>query len=64
MSPIAEARKICPDVVIMLGEDLTPFRDASKELYNFLQEYIWSKKVERLGLDEVVHLDISISPGR
>ncbi|KAH0542510.1 hypothetical protein FGG08_003106 [Glutinoglossum americanum] len=53
MRPIGEARKICPDVVILLGEDLTPFRDASKKLYNFLQEYTWSKRVERLGFDEV-----------
>ncbi|KAH0565256.1 hypothetical protein GP486_001353 [Trichoglossum hirsutum] len=53
MSPIAEAKKICPDIVIVSGEDLTRFRDVSKDLYNFLQEFIWSKKVERLGLDEV-----------
>ncbi|KAI9776212.1 MAG: hypothetical protein M1839_000533 [Geoglossum umbratile] len=50
---IAEAKKICPDVVIVLGEDLTRFRDVSKDLYNFLQEFIWSKRVERLGFDEV-----------
>jgi DNA polymerase iota len=60
MQTIAEARLKCPDVVIILGEDLTPFRDASKELYNFLQEYIWSKRVERLGFDEVAYLDILI----
>ena len=63
MRPIAEAKKICPDVVVILGEDLTPFRDASKELYDYLQQYIWSKRVERLGFDEVVCLDIGISSG-
>ncbi|KAI9855745.1 MAG: hypothetical protein M1813_009635 [Trichoglossum hirsutum] len=53
MSTIAEAKKICPDIVIVSGEDLTRFRDVSKDLYNFLQEFVWSKKVEKLGLDEV-----------
>ena len=54
MQLITEAKKICPDVVIVLGEDLTRFRDASKDLYSFLQEFVWSKRVERLGFDEVV----------
>jgi len=50
---IREAKKVCPDVVIVLGEDLTRFRDASKDLYNFLRGSIWSGKAERLGFDEV-----------
>ncbi|PQE30009.1 hypothetical protein CJF32_00009501 [Rutstroemia sp. NJR-2017a WRK4] len=50
---IHEAKKICPDVVIVLGEELGRFRDASKMLYKFLESYSWSGKVERLGFDEV-----------
>ncbi|RMZ90801.1 hypothetical protein DV736_g1966, partial [Chaetothyriales sp. CBS 134916] len=50
---ITEAKKVCPDVVIVLGEDLTKFRDASKDLYNFLRARIWSDRAERLGFDEV-----------
>lgn len=50
---ITEAKKVCPDVVIILGEDISRFRNASKDLYNFLQERIWSDKLERLGFDEV-----------
>ncbi len=50
---ITEARNLCPDVVVVLGEDLTRFRDVSKTLYNFLRDSSWSKKVERLGFDEV-----------
>ncbi|KAL9123402.1 MAG: hypothetical protein Q9187_000041 [Circinaria calcarea] len=50
---IKEAKKRCPDVVIVLGEDLTRFRNASKDLYNFLRDFSWSGKVERLGFDEV-----------
>jgi nucleotidyltransferase/DNA polymerase involved in DNA repair len=50
---IREAKKICPDVVIVLGEDLAPFRDASKELYSFLRAFVWGDRVEKLGFDEV-----------
>ncbi|KAA6414581.1 MAG: hypothetical protein FRX48_01331 [Lasallia pustulata] len=55
---IREARKKCPDVIVVLGEDLTRFRNASKELYHFLQGFCWSRKVERLGFDEVF-LDVT-----
>lgn len=50
---ITEAKRVCPDVVIVLGEDLTRFRDASRDLYTFLQSSIWSGQAERLGFDEV-----------
>lgn len=50
---ITDAKRICPEAVIVLGEDLTRFRDASKDLYNFLQVRIWSGRAERLGFDEV-----------
>jgi DNA polymerase iota len=50
---IRDAKRICPDAVIVLGEDLTRFRDASKELYFFLRSFSWNNKVERLGFDEV-----------
>ena len=53
---VREAKKICPDAVVMLGEDLTRFRDASKALYNLLRDFACSKKVERLGFDEVRRL--------
>ncbi|KAK3372819.1 hypothetical protein B0T24DRAFT_529756 [Lasiosphaeria ovina] len=55
---IAEARKVCPELVIVEGEDLTPFRDVSKRLYALLRAYSWSGKTERLGLDEVF-LDVT-----
>ena len=50
---IAEAKRLCPEVVIVLGEDLTRFRNASKELYGFLRGFSWGDRVERLGFDEV-----------
>ncbi|KAK5110200.1 hypothetical protein LTR62_006196 [Meristemomyces frigidus] len=50
---IRDAKRICPDVIIELGEDISRFRDASKELYNFIKAFSWNGKVERLGFDEV-----------
>ncbi|KAF4482608.1 DNA polymerase iota [Colletotrichum fructicola Nara gc5] len=50
---ITDAKKICPDLVIIEGEDLTPFRDMSKTLFAFLRGFSWCGKVERLGFDEV-----------
>lgn len=55
---IKEAKRICPDVVIVLGEDLTKFRDASKDLYLFIRSFIWGGRVERLGFDEL-SLDVT-----
>lgn len=50
---ISEAKKICKDLVLVDGEDLTPFRDMSKILFNFLRSHSWNHKAERLGFDEV-----------
>jgi len=50
---ITEAKKLCPEVIIVLGEDISRFRDASKELYKYLEQFSWSNKIERLGFDEV-----------
>ncbi|KAK6955338.1 hypothetical protein Daesc_002971 [Daldinia eschscholtzii] len=58
LMPIAEAHKICPGLVVLSGEDLTPFRDASKRLWSFLRSHSWSDRAERLGLDEVF-LDVT-----
>lgn len=58
LSLISDARRACPELVVINGEDLTPFRDASKRLYGFLRSFSWNNRVERLGLDEVF-LDVS-----
>lgn len=50
---ITDAKRICPDVIIELGEDISKFRDASKDLYGFIKGFSWNQKVERLGFDEV-----------
>ncbi|KAK3989855.1 hypothetical protein QBC44DRAFT_326727 [Cladorrhinum sp. PSN332] len=49
---ISDAKKLCPDLVIVEGEDLSPFRDVSKRIFALLRSYMWSDKIERLGLDE------------
>ncbi|KAK3397398.1 hypothetical protein B0T20DRAFT_441272 [Sordaria brevicollis] len=53
LQSISSALAICPELVIVDGEDLTPFRDVSKRLYALLRSYSWNGRVERLGLDEV-----------
>lgn len=53
MQRIQEARQVCPDLVIVLGEDLTRFRDVSKDLYVYLRSLVWGDRVEKLGFDEV-----------
>lgn len=54
LKPFAtEARRLCPDVIIVLGEELSRFRAASKALYHFIRQYSWNGRVERLGFDEV-----------
>lgn len=55
---VSEAKKQVPELVIVLGEELGRFRDASKALYSYIQSFTWSGKVERLGFDEVF-LDIT-----
>ena len=50
---ISEARRLCPEVIIVLGEDLTKFRNVSKELARFLASHVWSRQCERLGFDEI-----------
>lgn len=58
LSSIFDAKKACPEIVIINGEDLTPFRDVSKRLWSVLRSYSWNDRVERLGLDEVF-LDVT-----
>lgn len=50
---ITDAKRLCPDVVIVLGEDISRFRNASKELYGYLKSISWNALAERLGFDEV-----------
>ncbi|KAK4179960.1 hypothetical protein QBC36DRAFT_321377 [Triangularia setosa] len=55
---IQEAKRLCPDLILADGEDLSPFRDVSKKIYSLLKSYSWNGRVERLGLDEVF-LDVT-----
>ncbi len=46
----AQAKAHCPELVLISGEDLTPYRAASKQVLSVLQRY---GPAEALGLDEV-----------
>ncbi|KAI5791706.1 impB/mucB/samB family protein [Peziza echinospora] len=55
---VSEAKKACPSLVLVNGEDLTRFRDASKKIWLHVREFIWGHKAERLGFDELF-LDVT-----
>jgi DNA polymerase iota len=55
---LADAQRMCPDLVVVAGENLDAFRDASAALWRRLRAASWAGGVERLGLDEVF-LDVS-----
>ncbi|XP_072108300.1 DNA polymerase iota isoform X2 [Mobula birostris] len=50
MMSVSVAKERCPDVILICGEDLTPYRDASYQITELLEEF--SPLVERLGFDE------------
>ena len=50
-----EALAVCPDLVLVSGEDLTPYRQASKRLLSVLRRF---GTAERLGMDETF-LDVT-----
>ncbi|KAK6359443.1 hypothetical protein TWF696_000602 [Orbilia brochopaga] len=50
---LSEAKRACPELVVVNGENLDLFRDCSKDNFLFLKQYIWSGRIERLGFDEV-----------
>ena len=52
---ITEAQERCPGLVLINGEDLTPYRQASKRILGVLQRF---GVAERLGMDEVF-LDVT-----
>ena len=46
----AEAKQQVPSLVLVNGEDLTPYRQASKRIFSVLARF---GTAERLGMDEV-----------
>ncbi len=51
MMGLKEAVAVCPELQLVSGEDLTPYRAASKQILGVLAEF---GTVERLGMDEAV----------
>ncbi|GJP70959.1 hypothetical protein CLOP_g1852 [Closterium sp. NIES-67] len=56
MASVADARTRCPEIVLIKGEDLTPYRAASKRILAVLARF---GTLERLGLDEAF---VDLSP--
>lgn len=47
---VPEAQKLCPELVLVNGEDLTKHKKMSDQIFNILQKF--ASSVEKLGLDE------------
>lgn len=47
---LTDALRLCPDLVLVKGEDLTPYRQMSNKIHSVLLTF--SPLVEKLGLDE------------
>lgn len=47
---LTDALRLCPDLVLVKGEDLTPYRQMSNKIHAVLLTY--TSLVEKLGLDE------------
>lgn len=50
MTYLKDALVKCPELVLVNGEDLTPYRQMSNKVHNILLQY--TSNVEKLGLDE------------
>lgn len=57
---ISEAKRLCPELVCVNGEDLTPYKDVSDRILDVLSMYGRSK---RLGSDEMC-VDVTEEVGR
>ena len=47
---IDRAREVCPELVLISGEDLTPYREASAQVFSALSSF---GNCQKLGLDEL-----------
>ncbi|CCG80959.1 putative DNA polymerase iota [Taphrina deformans PYCC 5710] len=49
---LTDAKRCCPDLIIVNGEDIQRYRDASKAVFRHVRALV-GEKVERLGMDEL-----------
>lgn len=47
---LTDAQRLCPDLILVNGEDLTPYRQMSNKIHQLLLTF--TTNVEKLGLDE------------
>lgn len=47
---ITDAQKLCPNLVLVNGEDLTKYRDMSSKIFDIIRNF--TPNVEKLGFDE------------
>lgn len=53
MKAVSDSLKVCPDLIVKNGEDLTRYRETSEAIYSILQQTNVASTIERLNLDEI-----------
>ncbi|KDN46619.1 DNA/RNA polymerase [Tilletiaria anomala UBC 951] len=53
LASIREALGLCPELVLVNGEDLSWFRKLSSAIFTLVRRVVWGGKVEKLGMDEL-----------
>jgi nucleotidyltransferase/DNA polymerase involved in DNA repair len=53
MKAVSDSLKVCPDLIVKNGEDLTRYRETSEAIYSILQQANVTSAIERLNLDEI-----------
>ena len=53
MKAVSDSLKVCPDLIVKNGEDLTRYRETSEAIYSILQQASVASAIERLNLDEI-----------
>jgi len=50
---VKEAKRLCPELILVNGEDLSQYRRFSRAITRLVKSIIWDRQVERLGMDEL-----------
>ena len=53
LSSVHEGLRVCPEMILVNGEDLSYFRRLSTQCWRLVRSIVWGAKVEKLGLDEL-----------
>jgi DNA polymerase iota len=53
LASIRDGMAMCPEMVVVNGEDLSYFRKVSMQVFKLVSSMVWQGRVEKLGMDEL-----------